>query len=106
VWLRVSTSSPRSRLCELLFSVQKLSGTLRWSIFRYQWEGKIQEDNELLLIMKTKSDHLELLKQHVIANHPYDVPEFISMPVIILLAILSLYCIELNNRLQYSDRVR
>ncbi|KAE9549005.1 hypothetical protein FO519_007778 [Halicephalobus sp. NKZ332] len=47
----------------------------------YQWKGKVEEDNELLLIVKTKTTELERLRDHVIKNHPYEVPEFISLPI-------------------------
>ncbi|KAI6173441.1 hypothetical protein M3Y98_01081800 [Aphelenchoides besseyi] len=47
----------------------------------YEWESKLQEDEEALLIIKTKTDHLERLKDAIIEKHPYDVPEFISMPI-------------------------
>lgn len=47
----------------------------------YQWEGKIQTDSEELLIIKTRESLLEPLKEHVKANHEYDVPEVIAMPI-------------------------
>lgn len=49
--------------------------------FRYEWKGKLEEDNELLMIFKTKSEHLDALKTAVMKNHPYEVPEFIALPV-------------------------
>ncbi|KAI6244114.1 putativeprotein [Aphelenchoides fujianensis] len=47
----------------------------------YEWEGKLQEDEESLLIIKTKTDHLEKLKEAILEKHPYDVPEFVSVPI-------------------------
>lgn len=47
----------------------------------YQWEGKIQTDSEELLIIKTRQSLLEALTDHVKANHEYDVPEVISLPI-------------------------
>ncbi|KAL2637918.1 hypothetical protein AAZV13_06G086100 [Glycine max] len=47
----------------------------------YQWEGKIQTDSEELLIIKTRQSLLEALTEHVKANHEYDVPEVISLPI-------------------------
>uniref|UniRef100_A0A914CYP5 G-protein coupled receptors family 1 profile domain-containing protein n=2 Tax=Acrobeloides nanus TaxID=290746 RepID=A0A914CYP5_9BILA len=47
----------------------------------YEWKGKLEEDNELLLIIKTKSDQLENLKSSIVKIHPYEVPEFISLPI-------------------------
>ncbi|VDN07909.1 unnamed protein product [Thelazia callipaeda] len=47
----------------------------------YEWENKLQEDTESLLIIKTKSAVLNALKTKVLSIHPYKVPEFIALPV-------------------------
>ncbi|EXB91536.1 Protein CutA [Morus notabilis] len=47
----------------------------------YQWQGEVQTDAEELLIIKTRESLLEALKEHVKANHPYDVPEVIALPI-------------------------
>ncbi|XP_050215270.1 protein CutA, chloroplastic [Mercurialis annua] len=47
----------------------------------YQWQGEIQTDSEELLIIKTRQSLLEALTEHVKANHEYDVPEVISLPI-------------------------
>ncbi|XP_010061510.2 protein CutA, chloroplastic isoform X1 [Eucalyptus grandis] len=47
----------------------------------YHWQGKIETDSEELLIIKTRESLLEPLTQHVKANHPYDVPEVIGLPI-------------------------
>lgn len=48
----------------------------------YEWQGEIQTDSEELLIIKTRESLLEALKEHVKANHEYDVPEVIAMPIV------------------------
>ncbi len=47
----------------------------------YRWEGKVQEDEEVLLLLKTTRDRLEALRERILALHPYDVPEVIALPV-------------------------
>jgi len=47
----------------------------------YEWEGKVQSDSEELLIIKTRQSLLEPLTEHVNANHEYDVPEVIALPI-------------------------
>ncbi|EJD74504.1 hypothetical protein LOAG_18185 [Loa loa] len=47
----------------------------------YEWENKLEEDKESLLIMKTKSSVLDALKAKVLSMHPYKVPEFIALPI-------------------------
>jgi periplasmic divalent cation tolerance protein len=49
--------------------------------YSYTWEGKLQEDEEAMLVIKTKTSQLEQLKDAIVKNHPYDVPEFISVPI-------------------------
>ncbi len=48
----------------------------------YYWQGKIVEDNEVLLIIKTREDHYEKLEKFIKEIHPYTVPEIIAMPII------------------------
>ncbi|XP_054789139.1 protein CutA, chloroplastic-like isoform X1 [Prosopis cineraria] len=47
----------------------------------YEWKGEIQADSEELLIIKTRESLLEALTEHVKANHEYEVPEVISLPI-------------------------
>ncbi|XP_044475384.1 protein CutA, chloroplastic [Mangifera indica] len=47
----------------------------------YEWKGEIQTDSEELLIIKTRQSLLEALTEHVKANHEYDVPEVIALPI-------------------------
>ena len=47
----------------------------------YRWEGKICDDAEHLLILKTTSSALSALKARVLELHPYECPEIIAIPV-------------------------
>ena len=47
----------------------------------YSWENKIQEDNELLLMVKTKSNRVDDLSKFIRENHEYEVAEVISTPI-------------------------
>jgi periplasmic divalent cation tolerance protein len=47
----------------------------------YRWEGKVQDDAEALLVLKTSRDRFEALRTRVLALHPYEVPEVIALPV-------------------------
>jgi len=48
----------------------------------YWWEGKIEEDEEALLIVKTSTDKLNDLVKEVRAVHPYQVPEVVALPIV------------------------
>ncbi|KAL5779840.1 hypothetical protein ACOSQ2_010577 [Xanthoceras sorbifolium] len=47
----------------------------------YEWKGEIQTDSEELLIIKTRQSLLEALTEHVKANHEYELPEVIALPI-------------------------
>lgn len=47
----------------------------------YRWEGQIQTDKELLLIIKTQKVRFEALKNKILSLHEYTVPEIIAVPV-------------------------
>ena len=48
----------------------------------YRWKGEIQRDAEVLVLMKTTTHRLEALEERLLAEHPYDVPELLAVPVI------------------------
>jgi periplasmic divalent cation tolerance protein len=47
----------------------------------YRWQGKVNEDAEALLILKTTRARFEALRDRVLALHPYEVPEVIALPI-------------------------
>lgn len=47
----------------------------------YRWEGRVTDDAEQLLIIKTSDDRLAALRDEVLRLHPYDVPEFVVLPI-------------------------
>ena len=44
----------------------------------YRWEGRVERDEEVLLLMKTTAPGVERLKGRVLELHPYDTPEFLA----------------------------
>ncbi len=47
----------------------------------YRWEGKVQEDAEALLVLKTTRARFDALRARVLALHPYELPEVIALPI-------------------------
>ena len=45
----------------------------------YWWQGKIEMANEVLLLIKTTRSKLAALEKLIVANHPYDTPEFLAL---------------------------
>jgi periplasmic divalent cation tolerance protein len=48
----------------------------------YWWKGKIEDEPEVLCIMKTRSALFEALRTRVRKLHSYEVPEIIALPVL------------------------
>jgi periplasmic divalent cation tolerance protein len=47
----------------------------------YRWQGKVETDNEQLLLLKTTEDKFEIVENIIKKIHPYDVPEIVSVPI-------------------------
>lgn len=45
----------------------------------YWWQGKLESGAEVLLLLKTRRANLRKLEALVLAEHPYDTPEFIVL---------------------------
>lgn len=48
----------------------------------YRWEGRVESEAERQLVMKTSRERVDALWQRVRELHPYDVPEFIVLPIV------------------------
>jgi periplasmic divalent cation tolerance protein len=47
----------------------------------YRWEGKIADESEVVVLLKTQRARLEGLEVAFGELHPYKVPELLAMPV-------------------------
>src|SRR5688572_16336699 len=47
----------------------------------YRWQGKVQQDQETLLIIKTTGARFEALEQTIREHSKYELPEIIALPV-------------------------
>jgi len=47
----------------------------------YRWKGQIYDEQEFLIIIKTRAEQFEALQERVKKLHSYEVPEIISFPV-------------------------
>jgi periplasmic divalent cation tolerance protein len=46
----------------------------------YRWEGRLCEETEHLLVLKTSRSAWPRLRDALQAAHPYDVPEILALP--------------------------
>jgi periplasmic divalent cation tolerance protein len=48
----------------------------------YFWDGKVTNDAEYLLLIKTRADLYEMAAELIKRNHSYELPEIISLPIV------------------------
>ncbi len=47
----------------------------------YWWKGELERDDEALLVVKTAAERVPALRERAVELHPYEVPEFVILPV-------------------------
>jgi periplasmic divalent cation tolerance protein len=48
----------------------------------YRWQGKIEDEDEVLMIVKTRKEHFAHIREMVKRLHSYSVPEIIVLPIV------------------------
>lgn len=48
----------------------------------YEWEGRIHDDQEYMLVIKTREKRIDDIKKVMEKQHSYEVPEFLVLPVV------------------------
>ena len=48
----------------------------------YRWEGAVEQETERQVVIKTSRDRVVTLWERVRELHPYDVPEFLVLPIV------------------------
>jgi periplasmic divalent cation tolerance protein len=47
----------------------------------YTWEGKVEDSEEYLMIIKTRAELFERVKSTILSLHSYKIPEIISLHI-------------------------
>jgi periplasmic divalent cation tolerance protein len=47
----------------------------------YWWQGKLESSGEILIVFKSRKSQTAALEKLILANHPYDTPEILSLPL-------------------------
>ena len=68
----------RALLDERLAACVTIGGPIR---SLYRWQGRLADDREWQLVIKTQADLFDALADRIRALHSYDVPEIIGLPV-------------------------
>lgn len=48
----------------------------------YRWKGTIECEEEYLLLIKTRTERFAALRELILAQHPYELPEVIEVPLV------------------------
>jgi periplasmic divalent cation tolerance protein len=48
----------------------------------YRWEGQVEHETERQMVIKTSRDRVPALWDRVRELHPYEVPEFLVLPIV------------------------
>jgi len=51
------------------------------SLSIYRWQGQVCQDKEFVLLIKTRRELLGKVETALRSIHPYQVPEFIALPI-------------------------
>jgi periplasmic divalent cation tolerance protein len=48
----------------------------------FRWEGEVQHDDEILLLVKTTAARFDAVRDAVLERHSYDVPAITAVPIV------------------------
>ena len=71
---RLARAALQARLAACVNLVPRLES-------HYWWRGKMESSREILLLLKTRSAQLDPLAAFIRAEHPYETPEFLVLPL-------------------------
>jgi len=84
VFITASSEDEAARIAKALVEA-KLAGCV--NIIKnvrsiYSWQGKVEDETEVLMIVKTQKSLFDSLMKKVKELHSYTVPEIIAMPIV------------------------
>jgi periplasmic divalent cation tolerance protein len=47
----------------------------------YRWRGEVEKNDEILLVIKTRSERFEALREAIVSMHSGEVPEVIALAI-------------------------
>ncbi|MBM9614938.1 divalent-cation tolerance protein CutA [Desulfobulbus rhabdoformis] len=86
-FIQVVTTLPDQKSAEVLASTlleQRLVACVQLSpcASRFHWQGKIEEEHEVVCTMKSHHSLFAELEEAITTTHPYDVPEILATPIV------------------------
>ena len=82
VLLTTLPSQDEARRMAALLVEEKLAACVQLSAIEsfYRWEGKIANEAEVLLLIKTRTALFDAAMARIKQTHPYSVPEIVGLP--------------------------
>jgi len=83
VFMTTSTKEEADRIVRQLLNRRLIAcaNTLSLVKSQYWWKDKIEETNELLVVMKTQEKLFNKLAETVRQLHSYEMPEILALPI-------------------------
>ncbi len=82
VWTTVGKEADADALASALVEERLAACAQRWPIRSvYRWKGRVEKDDEILLVAKTRRELADETVAFVKARHGYETPEILVMPV-------------------------
>lgn len=47
----------------------------------YRWKGRTEAASERLLVIKTRAERFDALREALVSQHPYELPEVVALPL-------------------------
>ena len=47
----------------------------------YRWQGQVESSEEVLLLIKSRTDVFDALQSMITSQHPYELPEIVAVPI-------------------------
>ncbi len=82
----VMTTTDKKKIAEAIATIligKKLAACIQ--VFNvgstYWWNGKVAKSTEFMLLIKSKASDFKKIEKEIIAEHDYEVPEIIQIPI-------------------------
>ena len=72
---RIATALVEERLAACVNIVPEVASV-------YRWQGGIERDDELLLVIKTPRERFDALRERLPMLHPYELPELLAVEAV------------------------
>lgn len=83
VWITCPSNDVATRIAEELVGgrLAACANVLGGVQSIYRWQGKVEREAEVALLVKTRAAYFDELAARVVTLHPYDTPAVIALPV-------------------------